>query len=145
MNWGKGITIGMIAFMSFIVFLVTKMIGQKVDLVQEGYYKSDLEYEKQQAKEANYLALKEKVSIAQVGNQLEIIFPSQELSRISSGTVLLFRPSEKKDDKLFPLTLNSEGKQLVSTSNLSTGLWKVKLDWKEGDVPFYTEKELMLQ
>jgi len=145
MNWGKGITIGMIAFMSFIVFLVTKMIGQKVDLVQEGYYKSDLEYEKQQAKEANYLALKEKVSIAQIGNQLEIIFPSQELSRISSGTVLLFRPSEKKEDKLFPLTLNSEGKQLVSTSNLSTGLWKVKLDWKEGDVPFYTEKELMLQ
>ena len=85
------------------------------------------------------------MSIAQIGNQLEIIFPSQELSRISSGTVLLFRPSEKKEDKLFPLTLNSEGKQLVSTSNLSTGLWKVKLDWKEGDVPFYTEMELMLQ
>ena len=145
MNWGKGIVIGMVAFMSFIVVLVAKMIGQKVDLVQEGYYKSDLEYEKQQAKEANYLTLKEKVSIMQKGKQLEIIFPNREIPLISSGTVVLFRPSEKKEDKLYMLSLDSEGKQILPTSNLSMGLWKVKLEWKEGNTAFYTEKELMLQ
>lgn len=144
MNWGTGITIGMVAFMSFIVVLVTKMVGQKVDLVQEGYYKSDLEYEKQQTKIANYQALTEKVTILKKEGKIEIGFPESEKNLISNGTIVLFRPSEKKEDKNYELKLDSNGKQVISTQSLSSGLWKIKLEWKEANKAFYTEKEIML-
>ncbi|MBY0424552.1 MAG: FixH family protein [Cytophagales bacterium] len=145
MNWGKSIVLVIVMFMGFITFLVTKMVGQKVDLVQDGYYKSDLEYEKQQRKEKNYLSWKDPIQVEMNSTELELGFPAEIMGPDVTGTVVLFRPANKREDKLFMLKLNPEGKQQVPINGLAKGLWKLKIDGKVGAEGFYMEKELMFQ
>lgn len=47
-NWGTGLAIGMILFVSFILFLVTTMLTSakyEHDLVTEDYYAAELHYQ----------------------------------------------------------------------------------------------------
>ncbi|MDX5320834.1 MAG: hypothetical protein LPK48_07240, partial [Bacteroidota bacterium] len=44
-HFGHGVVLNAILFMGFIVYLVSQMIGQKIDLVDKDYYQQGLEYQ----------------------------------------------------------------------------------------------------
>jgi len=63
MNWGKGIVIGMVTFMGFIIFLVVGLMMNRVDLESEDYYKREINYEQEITAQENANNLDSKIEI----------------------------------------------------------------------------------
>jgi len=127
-NWGQGIFIFYTVFAISMITMVIKSTGYDHSLVEENYYAKDLEYQSTYEKMKNSLSLPEPVDISYDYEKdfISINFPN---GLEPKGTVHLYRPNNKKLDLNFPVKVNSDGIMLISTKDIVTGVWKVKLDW----------------
>lgn len=76
MSWGKGIIIGMVSFMGFILFLVISLMQHKVDLVSEDYYQQEIDYDTHMNAVNVYNQSKEKIAVKLTENELQLQFPA---------------------------------------------------------------------
>jgi nitrogen fixation protein FixH len=145
LNWGTGITIVIILFL-----VVT--IGQVLvihylvdyDLVVEEYYDAEIKYQVQIDKIKRANNLPEQLQIKFVGNAIEFKFPLLFEPQSISGIINYYKPSNDLLDKFQEIKLNKENKMFFKTKELSTGLWKIKVDWAANDVQYYNEKIMMV-
>ncbi len=142
-NWGTGIVIAIVAFIGFILVLVTLMLSDdKLDheLVIEDYYKKELVYQEEIDAEKNAQALTENIKVSKTEEGLLLVFPKNlDFSRIE-GTVTLYRPSNKNLDFETPINLSSH-QLLIPKNNLVEGRWDVSVNWKyEGVTYLYKDK-----
>ena len=130
-NWGTGIVIAFIGFITFILYFVVPMMSNDKydhDLVSEDYYKQELEYQKDIDKETNAKELAENVSYKRTEEGLQINFPSDLEPENIKGKVFLYRPSNKQLD--FETTISlSKSHLLIPDSRLVGGRWNLKIDW----------------
>ena len=143
MNRGPGIAIFYGAFMVIMISFV--IISRDVDhsLVMENYYEADINYQDHKDKVANSKALKTDLVISKVtGEKVKFQFP--ELPGKISGEVLFYKPDDKSKDFRVAVKTDASGLFNVSTTNLATGLWRLKVEWKAGDKQYYKEQELHL-
>ncbi len=145
-NWGTGLVIGMVAFISFIMYFVVTMMSSSDydhDLVVEDYYKEELHYQQDIDAENNAFAMKENLELERSGSKLILSFPeSMDLTRID-GNVNFYRPSNKKLDFNIPFS-EINGQQLeVPESQLVQGRWNVKVTWKNNGKEFLFKKEIL--
>ncbi|WAC03949.1 FixH family protein [Lacinutrix neustonica] len=130
-NWGTGIVIAFVLFISFIMYFVINMnINKKYDhdLVAEDYYEQELDYQNAINKEENAKNLFKNLSLEQTEKGVIIHFPEAlELSEIS-GKVFLYRPSNKQFDFEILISL-SDYHLLIPDKRLLDGRWNIKIDW----------------
>ena len=77
-NWGTGIVIAIVAFISFIMFFVITMTTShdaNHDLVTEEYYKAELGYQKEIDAERNASIAASQIEIKKSPEGLLVIFP----------------------------------------------------------------------
>jgi nitrogen fixation protein FixH len=140
-NWGTGIVLALIGFISFILFFVVRMSMDdraNHDLVTEHYYEAELAYQKEIDAENNANGLTTKLKIKKTPEGLLIAFP-EGMSKKSEGTVFLYRPSNKHLDFDFPLSL-SDSHLLIPDKRLLDGRWDIKIWWKHQEKE-YLHKE----
>jgi len=141
-NWGTGILITIIIFMSITVLTGVYLMNQDVQLVTDNYYEKDLKYQNQIDKLNRTVALEEKVEIKFDGLNVELIFPASfEVDKIS-GEVYFYRPSDGKKDFTIPLTLNSEARQIIPVTRIDKGFWRIKLSWTSDGIEYYNERAI---
>ena len=96
LNWGTGVVIAFILFISFIMYFVIAMNTDKNldhDLVNDNYYKQELEYQNDINKEKKSKELDSKITWKKTPEGMLISFPSElDFSNIK-GKVFLYRPS----------------------------------------------------
>ncbi|MBA6313465.1 FixH family protein [Cellulophaga baltica] len=131
-NWGTGVVIAFVCFISFILFFVIRMnMDDKAnhDLVTEEYYQEEIGYQKEidAVKNANHNS--KKISLQKTAEGLEISFPENLNNKEIKGTVSLYRPSNKHLDFDFPISL-SDSHLLVPDKRLLEGRWDIKISWK---------------
>lgn len=140
MNWGTGLAIVLILFIGFIMFFVIKISTDKkydYDLVTEEYYKKELIFQKAMDDEENSNTLSGSI----IGEKTEagwmLTFPENlDYSKIT-GTVLLYRPSNKKLDFQIPLQLSAKN-LLIPDDRLVAGRWNTIIQWNyEGEDYLY--------
>lgn len=130
-NWGKGIVVGMLAFMGFIMYMVITMSTDKKyshDLVTEEYYAKEMAYQTEIDAETNTGNLKEKITGKRTEKGWEIKFPSELAPEKIKGTVFLYRPSNKKLDFNLKLDLTSPN-LLIPSNRMLDGRWNIIIDW----------------
>ncbi|AIY12995.1 FixH family protein [Cellulophaga baltica] len=131
-NWGTGVVIAFVCFISFILFFVIRMnMDDKAnhDLVTEEYYQEEIGYQKEidAVKNANHNS--KKISLQKTSEGLEISFPENLNNKEIKGTVSLYRPSNKHLDFDFPISL-SDSHLLVPDKRLLEGRWDIKISWE---------------
>ena len=141
MNWGKGILIGMILFMSFIVTLVVIMVSNKSDLVAEDYYDKELAYNEQFAAMQHYANAGEEIELNAVSDTLYIRFP--EVFRNKKVSVSLSRPDNQAQDAQFKLMAGEE--VMIPTAKMPKGAFDCKITGKYNGKPFEFSKSIMLK
>ena len=127
-NWGTGLTIGMLCFIGFIMFMVIKMSTDDkydYDLVVEDYYGKELHFQKEIDAEKNLNLFSEKITGKKTTKGYELTFPKMEDEII--GKVNLYRPSNKKLDFTIPLAL-SGNKILIPEEQLIDGRWDISVE-----------------
>ena len=143
-NWGTGIVIAMIAFMSFILYFVVKMFTDdqyQYDLVVEEYYKQEIGFQDELDAEKNAIELTENVVIEQTETGVMIDFPENEASSHINGIVTFYRPSNKNLD--FTKTIILEGqKMFVPKNEIAAGRWNISVKWDQNGKTYLTRKNI---
>ncbi len=139
LNWGTGIVLGFLSFMSFILFFVLKLQTNSAydnELVAKDYYKQEKNVQDNIDKQNNANHLAEKLSIQKTGEGIEIVFPKHFNTTLINGTISLYRPSNQKLD--FETKISLSGPiMLIPKNKLVGGLWEITVDWK------YKNKEFL--
>ncbi len=145
LNWGTGIVIAIIGFISFIMYFVISMSTGKNynhDLVSDKYYQKELEYQETITATKNAKALKENISIEQSIGGLIVNFPKDFDYKKISGKVFLYRPSNKQLDFEIPISL-SKTYLLVPEKRLLGGRWNISVSWNYNNTAYFYQKELI--
>lgn len=134
-NWGTGIVIAFIGFISFIMyFIITMSVSDKYDhdLVTEDYYAEELQYQNDIDKLKNANDLKTNISFEKTAEGLLINFPENLDYQKITGKMFLYRPSNKQLDFETAISL-SKPYLLIPDNRLVDGRWNIKVDWKYQD------------
>ena len=144
-NWGTGIVIAFIGFISFIMYFVINMNTDKKldhDLVTEDYYKQELKYQNDIDKEKNAKTLSANLKWQKTENGMLISFPENLEPSNISGKVFLYRPSNKQLDFETTISLSNHN-LLIPDKRLLDGRWNIKIDWNyKGNNYLYKEEIL---
>lgn len=130
-DWGKGIVIAIVMFMTFILYFVFKVqLNRDYDneLVVQDYYKEEKNLDASMAKERNAKQLTDKVVFITDASGVSVQFPESFDHTKISGTVSLYRPSNQKLDFEIPVSLSSSH-LLIPKSSLVDGHWGITVDW----------------
>ncbi len=140
-SWAYGIVVVIVLFMAYIIFLVVKTYQMKVDLVSEDYYEQELNYQTQLSK-MNNVSEMEMVNWKLMGEEMLFHFPIPKDTII--GTIEFFRPSDSSLDKKMMISVDKEGRQYLPIKNLTSGLYRVKIDWTDNSKSYYMEEDFYL-
>ncbi len=143
-SWGTGIALTIIVFMAAVISLVVYAHTLDVNLVSDNYYEQELKHQVLIDKKIRTQKLTEQLSTSLTGENIIVQFPRLFKSYEITGSIYLFRPSNRKEDLLVHLNLSSELQQIISTASLKQGLWRLKIDWTAGDSSYYNEKTIMI-
>ncbi|MCE2743699.1 MAG: FixH family protein [Fluviicola sp.] len=126
MSWGKGITIAMIAFMTFILYMVFTLMSRNTDLESEDYYQKELNFEKEISALKNTNKLKEKVKVTLNDTYVIVQFPN--LEELDSIKVELYRPNNDKDDQVF--SVQESKVVMIPKSKLKKGVYEMNIQYQ---------------
>jgi hypothetical protein len=140
MNWGKGIIITMAAFMSFILFMVFTLMSKSTDLESEDYYKKEIEYEQEMNALKNASQLKENAKINLTEEFVVVVLPTKE--QVSNVQIALFRPNNKKKDKL--LNENNSKTIMIAKNTLLKGRYNVAIKYEVNGKKILQKEEIMI-
>ena len=144
MNWGKSITIVIILFMSFILFMVFKLASTKVDLVSEDYYAQELVYEDEIQARSNALNMGDEVLLVQEKDIIRITFPEAAIPSDSIGYIHFYRPDNAQFDHQFTPAAN-EIAYTIPREKVVPGRYKVKVKWVSNGEAYVTEKQIFIE
>jgi hypothetical protein len=142
MNWGKSIILVFILFAIFIFTLAAICMRQEISLVSPSYYKEELAYQKQIDRLNNAETLQIKPTMELNGGALVVTYKNFDL--LDSGTVKLFRPSNEKFDREFPLSEGASETREISVGALQPGLYKVRMNWSMKGKEYFIENTVQL-
>jgi len=144
-NWGTGIVIAFIGFISFIMYFVINMNTNdkyEHDLVTDDYYKQELEFQNEINKETNAKNLVENISLKKTKEGITIIFPEALKVVNITGKVFLYRPSDKQFDFEIPISLSNHN-LLIPDKRLLDGRWNIKVDWQYDSIAYLFKKKII--
>ena len=146
-NWGTSIVIAFALFIAFIGYFIIKVqSNSKYDneLVVEEYYKHDARYGEELAKTQNAQDLKEKPSILNSAEGVQIVFPKTVFPQQIEGKVSLYRPSAKRLDFELPFKL-SGSTLLIPKRDFAGGNWDMTLTWTYGQKNYLMKQKLYIK
>jgi nitrogen fixation protein FixH len=143
-NWGFGILVFILMFITFITTLVYKCSQHDVDLVSRNYYDLEIQYQQQIDKMNNSAALSQPVMISSKDNYVTFQFPEKFRNSKLEGKIVFFKPDNSSHDFEVPLALNSDLMQTLPSNAMAAGRWNVKVNYKDGQTEYYTEEKINL-
>ena len=141
MNWGKGITLFIAAFMMFIASMVVYAFTKDADLVREDYYENELAYDQNKENKFNYQELKEEVTISKNESGVVFNFP-KIVTAESNGKIMFYRPDQKKYDCEFELNVDTLHQQILPYKSFKEGYYDLQVEWTSGDKTFLFEDKI---
>lgn len=144
-TWGSGIALFYITFMGAMITMVYQSTQHDRNLVVENYYEKDLQYQAHLDRLNNSKLLKADLKILeeQEGEHIRFVFPD-ELEKID-GEILFYRASDHNQDLKAKIRLNEKNEFVFPTKELQKGVWKVKVNWKGDQIPFYKETSIHIR
>ncbi len=140
-HWGHGLALGMIGFIAYISYLVISAMMVDFDLETEDYYAKELQFQNQIDKSKNYSELDSEITLVQQGQNYQITMPHVA----DSGSIYFYRPSDKKLDRRYALSLAAGLEQRISTNDLQKGRYQLRVEWIKGNIEYYFEKNIFIQ
>jgi hypothetical protein len=162
-HWGAAIAAVYIIFATATVSFVVFAVGKPVELVSADYYEQSLKHDTHMQALANADALGRAVRVEATEDSpaIDIVIPAVHGGGEANangaaneavagamagvtGTVTLYRPSDRTADRVTPLSLDAQGHQRVSVDGAARGRWVVKLAWRAAGQEFYREQAVLL-
>ena len=144
-NWGHGIVLGIIGFISFILFFVVQMLSSKDydhHLVTANYYEKEMYYQNEIDAIENYAQMSGSIEGQSIDTGYQLKFPERYSGKKLNGTVFLYRPSNQSLDFDMPLTLSESSHLLIPSTGLVDGRWNIKITWEDDGIAYQYEEKI---
>lgn len=122
--------------------MVVRSYQNNHDLVAENYYEREIEYQGIIDKREKTTLLKSNIKWTYEQTGLKIIYP--EMEEKISGSIVLFRPSDKNLDMAIEILADENNIQLVSSDLLEKGKYLIEIEWQSGNGEYYTEGSVFI-
>jgi len=146
LNWPLSIGIFYGSFvLALLCFLIFSLLN-KEDLESSDYYAKELAYQKQidRLKNSEKYGYTVSWKIDPKNKYIVIQFPnSLDFSEIN-GRITLFRPSNSKLDRIIPIRVDQDGKQIIKTNDFNAGNWRLKILWQNSDGEFFQDGKITI-
>ena len=143
-NWGTGILIFLILFLVACAIFIVFAMRQDVNLVHKDYYEKGVDHTEQMNVDSRSKQFENDVNIGLQNDYLIISVTESLVANIDSGKVLLYRPSNSKNDIIFPMTF-SENNLIIPKDNLISGRYIVKLFWYSEGIKYEIDKPVNIE
>lgn len=128
-------------FIALMAYLSVRSFQTDVNLVTSNYYEKELVYEDHMEAIAATRALAEQPRVSLNPSAKQMVFQMPADHDGSTFEVLLFRPSDRHQDKKFSYDQSAFG---LDYSALMPGMWEVQINWKKDGQHFYYEEDIWL-
>lgn len=142
-NWGAGIAVLYVGFVAMILLLVGMSAGQKIDMVTDHYYEEELKFQDKIDKVKRTSELAELVTWDVAESGLQIHFPKTFPDSVITGNILLYCPSDNRNDRKFAIAPVNGG-QTLPYAQIPGGRYKIQIDWKAGQSAYWNEGVLLI-
>ena len=144
--WPYAIMAVFVLFAAYIGSMVYQAMQTDVTLVSADYYQKELVHQQRMEAVARTAALPTPVLMQHeaISRHLTLELPAALAGQAVQGQVHFFRPSDKALDFSLPLQPAADRRQVVNTSKMAAGLWRVQLDFKAGGQAYFIEQDLTL-
>ena len=137
MNWGKGIILGMLLFMTFIVCMCLYMFNIPADDYDHQYYEKGLNFDKDYASEKLVVTDKAQPLITQLNHQITI-----EFKQPAFGTIKLINPLGKSKDVVFALNTGTDTRAVIPLKSLTRGRRAIRIEWSSDKKDYLFQKDI---
>lgn len=144
MHWGHSIFVFYLFFVATLVVVVVKSRTFDNSLVTEAYYERDINYQQEYDRKYNSKQLSSPVALVENNGTHQLHFPSQKADDVT-GTVLLYRPSSKDNDRLLQLSVSPDGTMPLDTRGMKPGKYTAVVIWDNEGEGYYDELPLQVQ
>lgn len=128
-------------FMGFILTMVVIMMRQKIDLVEEDYYKKELNYEKQLTAQRVYAAARDKIGLKTGKDSLCLYFPT--VFQTEDVTISLKRPNDKNGDLV--LTAKPLSRIVIQTVKFPKGVFTCTINGRIENQPYEMSQQVTIR
>ena len=141
MNWGKGITVGIVLFMLFILSFVFRAFKHDADLVVDDYYEQEANFEKNRESKNNYDQLGSSIEVIKEENGICFYFPD-DVQTTSPGSIKFYRPDSKSMDRSFELEIDTEHRQCLAYDNFFEGYYEITVAWNSNSKDYIFKDDI---
>ncbi len=127
-TWGTGIFLFLAIFLMACAAFIIFAMNQDVNLVHKDYYEKGLDYSEQMNINSRSAKFKNAISAGLHDDFLKIDIEEMLAANIDSGSVLLFRPSDSKNDIAISLEKSVKMVQ-IPKKELLLGRYIIKFFW----------------
>jgi hypothetical protein len=145
LHWGTGLGIVFVIFAIGILVMVRISMNREIDLVSDDYYQKELRHQEQIDIEQRSKDLPEHPTISVLSTGVVVKLPRMFSAANTSGVLTFYRPADRHKDFTVALHLDTASTQVISTTSLQKGLWKLKVRWSQHDQAFYHEVAIVIQ
>ncbi|OKS87522.1 FixH family protein [Mucilaginibacter polytrichastri] len=138
MNWGKGIVLGLLAFVIFITAMGVKMFAQPDDVDHE-YYEKGLAFDADYNREKRVVTEKLQPNIRFTDKAMCVKFVKPLQCKIT-----LMRPSDRRMDKIINMASDGVNEINIPIEKLATGPWQLSFEWADHHKKYLYNQEVMV-
>ena len=143
-NWGTGILIFLILFVLGAVGFVIFTLQFDANLVHKDYYEKGVDYSEQMKVNQRSVQFKNAFQIQLQENYLIVEIDESLSSKIDSGSVLLFRPSDRNRD--IQLQVESKASRVsFPKQDLIHGRYILKFYWYSEGLKYEVDRPINIQ
>lgn len=138
MNWGKGIVIGLVVFVTFISAMGVYMFGQPDDYDKQ-YYEKGLAFNADYVREKQVYIdkLQPEIRISSANLLINFVKPAV-------GKIHFVRPSDRKMDQVLGLKTDQNDQVHIPLSQLAKGPWNLVIEWANGGRKYLYQQEIFV-
>jgi hypothetical protein len=143
-RWPSGIIMVIAVFLVVMLGVTGYLMTQDVNLVTEKYYEKELVYQVRIKAIERTRALGSETGIFSATGAIIVQYPRSMASATGEGHVLLYRPSDHSSDRAIRIVADTAAQQIIPFTNLSSGLWRIQVQWVDRGDDYYMEQPFMV-
>lgn len=141
MNWGKGIAVVMVTFITFITIMIVGFMSHGVDLEDNDYYQKEIAYEDEITRLNNVNQLNNKPEINITDSHVTVQFKGDE--EYDNIQLLLKRPNNETEDEYFEI--NDTKFFSVSRKELRQGKYNIELKFNSAGKEYLHKESIYIE
>jgi len=141
-NWGTGIFIFLVIFVSLAIAFMIFAFNQEISLVHKDYYQKGVDYDQEITMEKKSIKYTNLINLKINENNIELIFDESIKDKSSNIEVYFYSPSEQHHDFRIKKENIIDG-FIIDKSKLITDRYIVNVDWTMDNTNYRIKKEFI--